>query len=127
MEIISMPMRGGKTTRLCQMALADKNKVILTFSIKEQQRILKLYPDLRGRVLVARLVISDASPVPPPGRRKYYIDNADVLLENVVSRWGSLEGITISQELREEPKRTVVRRKVKRSCEKYTTKYKPWK
>lgn len=94
MKIDFSPRCGGKTTRLIEWLREDKKRVMLTFNKQEKFRLQKQYEDVATQIFEWMEWRSKQSPFQRSGFPEIGIDNADLILSEVVA--SPIARITIS-------------------------------
>lgn len=95
MRVDYSPRQSGKTTRAVEWVRADPQRVLITFSQREMQRLRETYEDIAGRIFdwdtYRRLHLNVQAKIEEVG-----IDNADLILQRQVRH--PLKLLTISDE-----------------------------
>ncbi len=88
MIITHLKRGGGKTTIAIEWLLKDPKRIMLTFTLHEEDRLKGLYPDLADRIVYWKSYVNKTQ----NGRISYkgidnpriMVDNADMVLQDAV-------------------------------------------
>jgi hypothetical protein len=100
MKIDYSPRASGKTTRLIEWLRADEQRLLLTVSHDEENRLKRLYPDLSNRIVDWESYLrarNSGGSLTASRIRTIGIDNADLVLGRVFQ--GFVEKITITDDV----------------------------
>lgn len=94
MKILYSPRQAGKTTRMIAWLREDPQRVLVTFSFEEAQRLTDLYPDLLNRIVDWRSYIERRGYAWRFHPKAIALDNADLILQMLCR--DEIDVITIS-------------------------------
>lgn len=98
MKIDIAPRRAGKTTRMISWLLGNKDRVVITFSQEEKERLQYIVEDLKFPEAKDR-IMTWAEATRHRGflsRKEVSVDNVDMILRQELMA-GSIESISITQ------------------------------
>jgi len=101
MEIMIRSRKCGKEDGLIKkvLSLPEDNvthPILIVCSLSEKRRIIKTYPKMEGKIFTTDEVKSEPFIGCHPSTRHLYIDNADIVLQNMFG-W-KIKGISLTQD-----------------------------
>lgn len=87
MKVEYAPRGTGRTTKMVERLSKNKDRVLLTFSQREETRLKELYPDLASRIYWWKTYISKTYGYNGYENHRVLVDNADYILEQVIGNY----------------------------------------